>query len=318
MGVLQRFEQRLDRLVNGAFAKAFRSEVQPVEIAGALQRELDDKAAIISRDRTVAPNTFTVQLGERDHDRLAVYAQPLGAELADMVREHAEAQGYVLLGPVEIDIDRADDLSTGMFRVVSTTTPGVTAQPQRRPLHEPVPPTPPTPPAPPVAAPHVVTPPVPVPAAAPPVPPVPPVPVPAADADPLPDLAADFEPQTPSPPPEAAEAPAEAAAPPVVPVPAPAPAPAPAVNPRLVVHGTAYPLSRQSTTVGRGADVDIRVDDPGVSRRHASFHLGEPCSVLDLASTNGTWVHGEKITEAALTDGDEIRVGSTTLVFRTG
>jgi hypothetical protein len=318
VGVLQRFEQKLDRLVNGAFAKAFRSEVQPVEIAGALQRELDDKSAIISRDRTVAPNTFTVQLGERDHDRLAVYAAPLGAELAAMVREHAEAQGYVLLGPVEIDIDRADDLSTGMFRVVSSTTPGVTAQPQRRPLHEPVvPPVTPSaaPPSPPVAAP---------PAAPPPVPPVPPI------APAVPSIAPAVPPI--APPPAAplvelpVEQPAAAAEPSPAPVqPAAAPAapaapaePKPVVNPRLVVHGTAYPLSKQSTTVGRGADVDIRVDDPGVSRRHASFHLGEPCSVLDLASTNGTWLHGAKVSEAALSDGDEVRLGSTTLVFRTG
>src|SRR5690349_5817428 len=152
MGVLQRFEQRLDTLVNGAFAKAFRSEVQPVEIAGALQRELDEKALPLGTDRTVGPNTFSVELSPRDHDRLGPYAVPLGAELASMVREHAEASNVGLLGPVEVDLLRSDDLSTGMFRVRSTTTPGVTAQPQRRPLHEPPAPAPAAPAAPSVPA----------------------------------------------------------------------------------------------------------------------------------------------------------------------
>ncbi len=62
MGVLKRFEQRLEGLVNGTFAKVFKSEVQPVEIAGALQRECDNNATIWNRDRTVVPNDFIVEL----------------------------------------------------------------------------------------------------------------------------------------------------------------------------------------------------------------------------------------------------------------
>ena len=267
MGVLQRFEQRLDNLVNGAFAKAFRSEVQPVEIAGALQRELDDKAVRVGPDRTVGPNVFTVELSPQDHDRLGPYAQPLGAELAAMVREHADAVGVALLGAVEVELARAGDLGTGVFRIASTTTPGVTAQPQRAPLHEPRVEPPPAPaPIPPIAA--------------------------GAPGAPVP-IPNEYVPQPP-------------------------PSPRSAPNARLVVHGTAYPLTKATVTIGRGADVDIRIDDPGVSRNHASFHLGDPCSVVDLASTNGTWIGTQRISEAALSDGDEIRVGSTTLVFRAG
>ena len=62
MGVLKKFEQRLEGLVNGTFAKVFKSEVQPVEIAGALQRECDNNATIWNRDRTVVPNDFIVEL----------------------------------------------------------------------------------------------------------------------------------------------------------------------------------------------------------------------------------------------------------------
>jgi hypothetical protein len=68
--VLDRFEKGIERAVNGAFAKAFRSEVQPVEIASALRRECDEKAAIVARDRTIAPNAFVVELGPADHQRL--------------------------------------------------------------------------------------------------------------------------------------------------------------------------------------------------------------------------------------------------------
>ena len=55
MGVMDRFERRLDRMVNGVFARTFKSEVEPVEIAAALQRECDDRAAIVSRGRTMVP-----------------------------------------------------------------------------------------------------------------------------------------------------------------------------------------------------------------------------------------------------------------------
>lgn len=124
MGVLDRFERRLDRLVSGAFARAFKAEVQPVEIASALQRECDDKAAIVARGRTMVPNDFRVELGSSDYERLATFAAPLSKELADMVREHAGEQGYALVGPVEVHLAESGDLDTGVFRIVSEAVPG--------------------------------------------------------------------------------------------------------------------------------------------------------------------------------------------------
>ena len=62
MGGLQRFEQRLENMISGAFARAFRSAVQPVEIAAALQRECDNNAQILSRERRMVPNDFHVEL----------------------------------------------------------------------------------------------------------------------------------------------------------------------------------------------------------------------------------------------------------------
>lgn len=127
MGVLQRFERRIEEMVNRPFARAFKAEVQPVEIASALQRECDDRAAIVARGRTMVPNTFTVDLGAHDHERLSVYADALAQELAAMVREHAEEQGYAFIGPVTVDFERDDDLSTGRFQVRSAAVAGATA-----------------------------------------------------------------------------------------------------------------------------------------------------------------------------------------------
>ena len=62
MGVLDKFEKGVERVVSTAFAKAFKSEVKPVELASALRREVDDRAAVVGRDRTVVPNEFTIEL----------------------------------------------------------------------------------------------------------------------------------------------------------------------------------------------------------------------------------------------------------------
>ena len=119
MGVLQRFERRIEEMVNRPFARAFKAEVQPVEIASALQRECDDRAAIVARGRTMVPNVFTVFLGDHDHDRLSTYAEALGAELSAMVSEYAEEQHYAFLGPVSVEFERDSGLETGRFRLRS-------------------------------------------------------------------------------------------------------------------------------------------------------------------------------------------------------
>lgn len=123
MGVLQRFERRLEGLVEGTFAKVFRGGVEPVEVAKALQREAADKKAI-SATRTLVPNEYVVELGAADHARLAPYEAPLGAELAGMVREHAAANRWAFVGPVRVMLERQDDVDTGTFRVRSAVTEG--------------------------------------------------------------------------------------------------------------------------------------------------------------------------------------------------
>ena len=102
MGLLDNFEKGLERAVNGAFAKTFRSGLQPVEITAALKREIDTKAAVVSRDRVLVPNTFTVRMSPTDHDRMAGLGPALVDELTDLVQKHAASQRFQFAGGISI------------------------------------------------------------------------------------------------------------------------------------------------------------------------------------------------------------------------
>ncbi|SCD40274.1 Protein of unknown function [Streptomyces sp. Termitarium-T10T-6] len=137
MGVMKRFEQRLEGLVNGTFAKVFKSEVQPVEIAGALQRECDNNATIWNRERTVVPNDFIVELSTPDYERLSPYSGQLGDELSGLVRDYAKQQRYTFMGPIKVHLEKADDLDTGLYRVRSRTLASSTSQDPSAHSHQP-------------------------------------------------------------------------------------------------------------------------------------------------------------------------------------
>ena len=129
MRPLQRFERRLEGIVSGVFARAFKGDVEPIELAAALKREIDNTARILSRDRRLVPNHFTIELGPGDFERLNAYGRTLNTELANELRDHADIQRYTFSGPIEIELTQQDELPTGKFRVVSATV----GTPQRRP-----------------------------------------------------------------------------------------------------------------------------------------------------------------------------------------
>jgi hypothetical protein len=126
---LQRFERRLEGIVSGVFARAFKGDVEPIELAAALKREIDNTARILSRDRRLVPNHFTIELGPDDFERLNAYGRTLNHELANELRDHADIQRYTFSGPIDIELVQQDELPTGKFRVVSETL----GTPQRRP-----------------------------------------------------------------------------------------------------------------------------------------------------------------------------------------
>jgi len=225
-GVLQRFEKRLEGAVTGAFARAFRSAVQPVEIAAALQREVDNNATILSRDKTLVPNDFTVELSGADHDRLAPYGATLAAELGTLLTEHMSEQRYVAAGPIHIEFALDDDLHTGRFTIVSQSNASVT--PVR--------------------------------------------------GEPITDTAVRR------------------------------------AKVVLDIGGLRHPVNPPGITIGRGSTVDLKIDDPGISRSHAEIvFVGGGAEIRDLGSTNGVVVDGRRLDAAPLHDGSHVRLGNTTV-----
>ena len=122
MGLFDKVERGLERAVNGAFAKAFRAEVQPVELASAIRRAMDDRAAVMGHGRTMVPNLYTIELSPTDFDRLSTYEDALSEELVAAASEHADSQRYQPGGPVQVSFSEGADLETGVFRVRPATT----------------------------------------------------------------------------------------------------------------------------------------------------------------------------------------------------
>ena len=124
MSVLQRFEKRLEGLVEGAFAKVFKGVVHPVEILNAMQREAEAHKAILAGGRTLVPNRYVIDLSPYDHSRLAPYAAALAQELAQSQAEFIGEQGWTVYGDVIVEIERGEGLDTGMFRVTAEVYTG--------------------------------------------------------------------------------------------------------------------------------------------------------------------------------------------------
>lgn len=124
MGILDNFEKGLERAVNGAFAKTFRSGLQPVELSSALRRELDTNAAIVTRDRILAPNSFTLRMSGADLARMRRLGPTLIDDLVDFVQQHATAQHYQFAGGISIELAEDPHLSVGMLNVASENVKG--------------------------------------------------------------------------------------------------------------------------------------------------------------------------------------------------
>jgi hypothetical protein len=312
VGVLQRFERRLEGLVGTAFARIFKGQVEPVEVAKALQREAEAQRAIVGTDRILVPNRYVVSLGPSDHERLAPWENQLTNTLAEMVQEYVDDEGWSTFGDIEVHLDRNDDLRTGMFNVSSSVDPN--AGPRRRPYNSLSMPAVPAGPGP--AAPGGYGAPA------------------YADGYNGAYQGGGYQ-QQPPPPQEGYGAPAGYADPYAAPDPyadpyaaqrhpeQPATVPPPYQRSRirhiLTVDGSElwHELRAGSNVIGRGQDADLRLPDTGVSRRHIDIRFDGAAAVLhDLGSTNGTTVNGHRAQSWQLQHGDVIRLGHTVLVYR--
>lgn len=121
MGIFDSFEKGLERIVTGAFSKAFKSELQPIEIAAAIKGEMDSKASIVSRERIIAPNAYTVNLSSADFKRMQSLGESLLFELNDQATRHAQRQKFQFGAGLLINVAEDGSLSLGQVRVTSNT-----------------------------------------------------------------------------------------------------------------------------------------------------------------------------------------------------
>lgn len=116
MGVLQQFERRLEGAVEGFFARAFRSGLQPLELAKAVQRYIADNQHV-SADGVVVPNVFRVAVAIKDHERLSTLGASLPRELGGVVAQTAAERGWMLRGPVKVRIDPDPAVRVGRYQL---------------------------------------------------------------------------------------------------------------------------------------------------------------------------------------------------------
>jgi hypothetical protein len=122
MSLLRSIESKLESLFEGVFGRAFRSNVQPVEIARKLVKEMDDHRNV-SVSRVYVPNEYRVYLSPVDRSQFDGYEEQLCEELQDYLAEHARRERYVLLSPPVVRLDTDADLDMGMFGIATRLAP---------------------------------------------------------------------------------------------------------------------------------------------------------------------------------------------------
>jgi FHA domain-containing protein len=118
VNVLRAIEQKIEGLFEGLFGRAFRTNVQPVELARKLVKEMDDHRTV-SVSRIYVPNEYTVYLSPADREQFSDYEASLKVELQDYLAEHGRREGYVLLTPPIVLLETDDDLAVGEFGIAT-------------------------------------------------------------------------------------------------------------------------------------------------------------------------------------------------------
>ena len=118
MSVLRTIEQKLEGLFEGIFGRAFRTNVQPVELARKLVKEMDEHR-MISVSRVYVPNEYTVYLCPEDREQFSSYEEELRGELQEYLAEHARREGYATLSAPAVLMETDDDLTVGEFGIAT-------------------------------------------------------------------------------------------------------------------------------------------------------------------------------------------------------
>jgi FhaA, N-terminal domain/FHA domain len=265
MSVLRTIESKIEGLFEGVFGRAFRSHVQPVELARKLAKEMDEHRSV-SVSRVYVPNEYTLYLSPGDRTQFVAYEASLVGELQEYLTEHARREGYSMLTAPRVVVTTDDDLAIGEFGIATRVVDAGPSEP--------------------------ALPAAPAPETSVPVPEAPPV-------DAVPAATVVYRPSD-----EDALEQAE-------------PAPVSRELVTLRIDGKEHPVDSSRVVLGRSRDCEIRVSDANVSRRHCEVVQESATTwvVVDLGSTNGTELNGQRITRAELADGDRITVGGTDVIF---
>ena len=125
MSVLDRFEKSVEGAGNGVFSKFGSKDLQPVDLSSALEREIDNEAMPVGRDRTVAPNEYRFKLSTPDFDHIEQWgSETLADELADNLTNYARSQHYAFVGPVVVIFEEDLDLAKGSFKLTAASVQG--------------------------------------------------------------------------------------------------------------------------------------------------------------------------------------------------
>ena len=155
--MLRSIESKIEGLFEGVFGRAFRTHVQPVELARKLAKEMDEHRSV-SVSRVYVPNEYTVYLSPGDREQFASYEGSLIGELQEYLTEHAKREAYALLTPPRVRITTDADLAIGEFGIATRVVqPEAGLPPIRTPAAAPQPQPRPAPAAPPVDAPPAPT-----------------------------------------------------------------------------------------------------------------------------------------------------------------
>src|ERR671937_603068 len=127
MSVLRNIEHKIEGLFEGVFGRAFRTHVQPVELARKLVKEMEDHR-VISVSRVYAPNEYTVYLGSSDREQFTSYEDSLRTELQDYLAENARRERYELLSPPVVKLETDEDLEMGEFGIATRMVQGPAPQ----------------------------------------------------------------------------------------------------------------------------------------------------------------------------------------------
>jgi hypothetical protein len=118
LSVLRAIEHKIEALVEGVFGRAFRTNVQPVELARKLVKEMDDHRTV-SVSRIYVPNEYTIYLSPHDRAQFQAYEDSLKLELQEYLAEHARREGYVMLSPPSVLLNTDADLGLGVFGIAT-------------------------------------------------------------------------------------------------------------------------------------------------------------------------------------------------------